>query len=117
MNKVQMLSLSLAAALIGPVHAQSCSGGDGGGMDATGNQCNTPNEVTASAFTSGVNSPAHAAKMNGVRVSIPAAAPPIRSAKMSGRSSTSMDVAGPANGKARNPVPSDVPVQTAAAKH
>jgi hypothetical protein len=49
MIKVQMLSLSLAAVLVGPVHAQSCSGGDGGGIDATGNQCSTPHDVAASA--------------------------------------------------------------------
>jgi hypothetical protein len=47
-NKVQVLSLLLAAVLVGPVHAQSCSGGDGGGMDATGNQCSAPNDVAVS---------------------------------------------------------------------
>ena len=49
MNRVQMLSLSLAVVLVGPVHAQSCSGGDGGGIDATGNQCSTPTNVVVSA--------------------------------------------------------------------
>jgi len=48
MNKVQLLSISLAAVLVGPVHAHSCSGGDGGGMDATGNQCNNPDDVALS---------------------------------------------------------------------
>lgn len=45
MTKVQVFSLSLAAVLVGSVHAQSCSGGAGGGIDATGNECNTPDDV------------------------------------------------------------------------
>src|SRR5512137_2182980 len=32
-------TLYLAALLAGPLHAQVCSGGAGGGLDATGNQC------------------------------------------------------------------------------
>jgi hypothetical protein len=32
-------TLYLAAVLAGPLHAQVCSGGAGGGIDATGNQC------------------------------------------------------------------------------
>ena len=41
-------TLILTAVLAGPVHAQVCSGGEGGGIDATGNQCNTPDNVAAS---------------------------------------------------------------------
>ena len=63
MNKVLMFSLSLAAVLAGPVHAQVCSGGNDGGMDATGNQCNTPNEV-ANRFS---DHPADANRQNGQR--------------------------------------------------
>ena len=107
MNKVQMLSLSLAAVLVGPLHAQSCSGGDGGGIDATGNECGTSNDVG-----SGVNPPAQADKMKGVHVPIPAAAPPIRSAKMSGRSSTPTVVAAPASRMVRAAVPASAPVKT-----
>jgi hypothetical protein len=103
----------VAVVLAGPVHAQLCSGGDGGGIDATGNQCSTPNDVVASAAGSGVNSPAQADKMKGVHVSIPAAAPPIRSAKMSGRSSTPTVVAGPASRTVRAAVPASAPVKTA----
>ena len=64
MNKALMFSLSLGAVLAGPVHAQVCSGGAGGGMDATGNQCNTPNEV---ATGSAINPPTQIAKMGSVR--------------------------------------------------
>ena len=113
MNKAQMLSLSLGAVLVVPVHAQLCSGGDGGGIDATGNQCSTPNDVVASAARSGVNSPAQADKMSVVHILIPAAAPPIRSAKMSGRSSTPTVVAVPASRTVRAAVPASAPVKTA----
>ena len=69
MNKVQMFSLSLAAVLAGPVHAQMCSGGNDGGMDATGNQCNTPNEVAAFATASAITAPTQVTKMGSVRAS------------------------------------------------
>ena len=113
MNKVQMLLLSLAAVLVGPVHAQVCSGGDGGGIDATGNQCSTPNDVVALAARSAVNSPAQADKKSGVHVSIPAAAPTIRTAKMSGRSPTPTVVAAPASRMVLTAVPASAPVKTA----
>jgi hypothetical protein len=103
----------LAAVLVGPVHAQSCSDVDGGGIDATGNQCSTPNDAAASAAGSGVNSTAQADKMKGVRASIPAVAPPTRSAKMSGRSSTPTVVAAPARRMVRAAVPASTPVKTA----
>ena len=37
LHRIVFLSAALAVAL--PAHAQSCSGGAEGGMDATGNQC------------------------------------------------------------------------------
>jgi hypothetical protein len=98
MNKVQMLSLSLAAVLVGPVHAQLCSGGDGGGIDATGNQCSTPNEVVVSA-----EHPSFWARYE----------PLIRWAKMSGGSSTPTVVAAPARRMVRAAVPASTPVKTA----
>jgi len=64
MNKALMFSFSLVAVLAGPVHAQVCSGGNDGGMDATGNQCNTPNEV---ATGSAITPPTQIAKMGSVR--------------------------------------------------
>jgi hypothetical protein len=113
MIKVQMLSLSLAAVLVGPVHAQSCSGGDGGGIDATGNQCSTPNEVVTSAAGSRVNLPSQADKLKGVHASTPTAATPIRSAKMSGRPSALTVVAVPAGRIVRAAVAASAIVKTA----
>jgi len=98
MNKLQMLSLSLAAVLVGPVHAQSCSGGDGGGIDATGNQCSTPNNVVAS-----TEHPLFWDRY----------VPLIRWAKMSGPSSTPTVVAVPASRMGRAAVPASAPVKTA----
>ncbi len=98
MNKVQMLSLSLAAVLVGPVHAQSCSGGDGGGIDATGNQCSTLSEVVASA-----EHPLFWERYE----------PLIRWVKMSGPSSMPTVVAAPASRMVRAAVPASAPVKTA----
>lgn len=98
MIKVQMLSLSLAAILVGPIHAQSCSGGDGGGMDATGNQCNTPNDVAASA-----GHPTFWERYE----------PLIRWAKMSGPSSAPTVVAAPAGRMGPVAVSANAPVRTA----
>jgi hypothetical protein len=84
MNIVRPLLL-LAAVLIGPVHAQTCSGGAGGGIDGTGNQCNTPYEVTASTAGSATNSSVQAAKKGRVDASVSAV--PL-SEKMSARPST-----------------------------
>jgi hypothetical protein len=97
MNKVQMLSLSLAAVLVGPVHAQSCSGGDGGGVDATGNECSTPDNVVASTE---------------YRLFWDRYEPLIRLAKSSGRSSTPTVVAAPASRMGRVAVPASAPVKT-----
>jgi hypothetical protein len=88
----------VAAVLAGPVHAQSCSGGNGGGIDATGNQCSTPNEVVLSA-----EHPSFWARYE----------PLIRWAKMSGRSSTPTVVAAPAARMVRAAVPAGALVKTA----
>jgi hypothetical protein len=98
MNKVQVLSLLLAAVLVGPVHAQSCSGGDGGGIDATGNQCSAPNEVVVSA---------------GHPLFWDRYEPLIRWVRASGRSSTPTVVAAPASRMVRAAVPASAPVKTA----
>jgi hypothetical protein len=39
MNILRTLWLAAGLALAGSLHAQACSGGSGGGTDATGNQC------------------------------------------------------------------------------
>lgn len=112
-NRLNMLStLFLAAVLAGPVHAQVCSGGNGGGVDATGNQCNAPNDVAAYTNGSGITSPAKAAKMSGVRPSGFAVRPPVSPAKMSGALSTPTVVAQPASRLARAPTPPGAPVKT-----
>ena len=98
MIKVQMLSLSLAAVLVGPVHAQSCSGGHGGGIDATGNECSKPDNVAASTE---------------YRLFWERYEPLIRLAKSSGRSSTPTVVAAPASRMVRVAVPASAPVKTA----
>jgi hypothetical protein len=46
MSVARTICLTIALASSGFLHAQSCSGGIDGGMDATGNQCTSP-EVLA----------------------------------------------------------------------
>jgi len=94
----------LLAVLAAPVYAE-CSGGAGGGIDATGNECSTPIHVAGS----GVNAPALSDKMSGGHVSILATAPLIRSAKMSGRSPTPTVVAAPAARMVQAAVPASPP--------
>ncbi len=70
MNKIQMFSLSLAAVLAGPVYAQGCSGGNDGGMDATGNQCSTLTEVAAFAAGSAIAPPTTQITKDGQRLGL-----------------------------------------------
>jgi hypothetical protein len=111
MNKAQMFSLSLVAVLAGPVHAQVCSGGNDGGIDATGNQCNWPSEVAA--FTTGpATSPqAQVTRLGSVQAS--AKHPAIRLAQMSGQKSTPIAMAVPASMKLRAAAPPSVSAKTA----
>ena len=113
MNKVQMFSLSLAAVLAGPVHAQGCSGGNDGGMDATGNQCNTLNEVAAPATGSAITSPTQITQMGSVRASASAAFTAIRLAKASSQDSAPIAMAVPASRKLRAATPSSVSAKAA----
>ena len=79
MSKVRMFSLSLAAVLAGPAYAEVCSGGgNDGGMDATGNQCNTIHAVAAFAIGSAITPPTQRTKVGNVRHSASAAHPAIR---------------------------------------
>jgi len=100
-NKLQMFSLTLAAVLAGPVHAQGCSGGSDGGMDATGNQCNTLNDVAAFATGSAIAPPAQIGSQGSVQASASAKQPAVRSAQMSGQRPTLIAIAVPASGKVR----------------
>jgi hypothetical protein len=101
MSKVQVFSLSLAAVLSGPVYAQVCSGGgNDGGMDATGNQCNTLHEVAAFATGSAIAPPTQLTKVGNVRASPSAVQPATRSlAKTSSQSSVPTAMAVPASAK------------------
>ena len=113
MNKVQMFSLSLAAVLAGSVHAQVCSGGNDGGMDATGNQCSTLIEVAAFAAGSAIAPPTQITKTSSVWVSASAALPAIRLVKASSQDLAPTARAVPASGKLRAAAPSSVPAKTA----
>ncbi len=55
----------LVAAFAAPLHAQVCSGGAGGGIDATGNQCSDASTVGAHENASNIASSGPTAKMNG----------------------------------------------------
>jgi hypothetical protein len=106
-------TLFLAAVLAGPAHAQVCSGGYGGGVDATGNQCNTPNNVAAYTTGSGTTPQLQTAKMGGVNTVVSAAPPSIHSAKMSGPPSTTAVVAVPASHITRAVASPSVPARIA----
>ena len=114
MTKVQMLSLSLAAVLAGPVHAQGCSGGNAGGMDATGNQCNWPSEVAASTTGPATSPPAKVIQLG--RELASAAHPAIRLAKTSGQGSVPTAMAAPASRKLQAAAPPSVSAKTAKAR-
>lgn len=49
MNQLHALIAAAALVLAASAHAHDCSGGNDGGMDATGNQCNEPASVVAAA--------------------------------------------------------------------
>ena len=79
MNAIRMLCLIATVAFVSPVYAQECSGGYGGGTDATGNQCGN---AAAEAYTA-VSSPQPTAKMGRVEPSKPTEARTGSTAKMS----------------------------------
>jgi hypothetical protein len=77
------LTLLLLAILAVPLHAQVCSGGSGGGVDATGNQCS---DGATSASGAGASEPEFhllSAKMSGSEHRGAAPAGPQLSAKLS----------------------------------
>ena len=82
MNMVPMLCL--VAAFAAPLHAQVCSGGAGGGIDATGNQCSDAATVGAYADGSDIASLQPTAKMGGIQQSTAATVVPRLPANMSG---------------------------------
>ncbi|HJW53124.1 MAG TPA: hypothetical protein VJ501_14020 [Burkholderiaceae bacterium] len=94
-----MFSLSLAVVLAGPVHAQMCSGGNDGGIDATGNECNWPSEVAALITGPATSPPAQVIELG--RVLASAKRPAIRLTQVSGQKSTPPAMAAPASKKDR----------------
>lgn len=57
MNAIRTMLVAAAFALAASAHAQDCSGGADGGMDATGNQCSRSNPSAVTAATSKMNLP------------------------------------------------------------
>jgi hypothetical protein len=51
MNQLHTLITAAALVLAASAHAQDCSGGKDGGMDATGNECNQPAPIVPAAQT------------------------------------------------------------------
>ena len=111
MNKFQMFSLSLVAILAGPVHAQVCSGGNDGGMDATGNQCNTFNAVVA--FTTGPAITPAAQVTKALRAHAAQKHSAIRLAQTSAKTSTPTAIAVPASRQVGAAARSSVSAKTA----
>ncbi len=86
MNIGRTICLVVALTAAGSLHAQNCSGGPDGGMDATGNQCSTPTDVANYTTASWVAPLAQASTMGGVQRSVPAVLPAVRLGDDAGRS-------------------------------
>ena len=82
-------TLCLVAVFAGPLHAQVCSGGAGGGIDATGNQCGDAATIGLYANGSDIVLPRPTAKMSGIQQSTAATAGTRPTMKMSGAPATS----------------------------
>ncbi len=58
MNAMRTMFVAATFAFVASAHAQECSGGEDGGMDATGNQCSRYESTAVSTATAKVNGPA-----------------------------------------------------------
>jgi hypothetical protein len=67
-NKLSMFCL--IAFFAAPAHAQVCSGGASGGMDATGNECSDTDTIRAYVDGSNIASSGPTAKMSGIERSM-----------------------------------------------
>jgi hypothetical protein len=105
-------TLYLAALLAGPLHAQVCSGGAGGGIDATGNQCGDAAVIGLYANGSDIASPRPTAKMSGIQQSTAATAGTRPTAKMSAAPATSSVSAQGVSRFAKAAMPPSAPVKT-----
>jgi len=110
-NKLPMFCL--IAVLAAPLHAQVCSGGASGGMDATGNECSDGDIIRGYVNGSNIASSGPTAKMSGIERSTFVSVGTRPSAKMSAVPVASIALAQGTNriGKA-SPPPSE-PVKTA----
>jgi len=90
MKWVRLIVLAAASTCTGQLHAQDCSGGPGGGADATGNQCNTPADASAPVEVSRAGSSQPTVKMSGTRAApIAAHVHPVTVAASAGAARTS----------------------------
>jgi hypothetical protein len=60
LRALRALGVVAVLALAGPAHGQECSGGSGGGTDATGNQCNGQAAIEAAGDRPGLAPPVSA---------------------------------------------------------
>jgi len=95
MNRIRMVSLSLAVVLSGSVHAQVCSGGSDGGIDSTGNECNWPSEIAALFTGPATSPPAQVIELG--RALASAKHPAMRASQASGQKVTPTAIAVPAS--------------------
>lgn len=109
MNTARALYLIAAFTLASPVYAQECSGGTGGGIDATGNQCS--NTAIVQAYTT-ASSPQVTAKMGGIEQSKATEARAAPTAKMSAASAKPTEVAQGASRFPKVAAPPAAPVRT-----
>jgi hypothetical protein len=110
MNMVPMFCL--VAIFAGPLHAQVCSGGADGGIDAAGNQCG--DAATIGLYANGPDnaSPRPSAKMSGISQSTAATAGKRPTTKMSAAPATSTVSAQGASRFAKASPPPSAPVKT-----
>jgi hypothetical protein len=110
MNMVPTFCLALLFSA--PLHAQMCSGGAGGGIDATGNQCGDFAAIGLYANGPEVTLPLSSSKMRGVEQSIAATTGAHPTTKMSVVHATSTVSAQGASRLATVASPPNAPVKT-----
>ena len=110
MNMVPIFCL--VAVFAGPLHAQVCSGGADGGIDATSNQCGDAATIGLYANGPDLASPRPTAKMNGIQRSTAATAGTRPTTKISGAPATATVSAQGASRFAKAAPPPIAPVKT-----
>lgn len=103
----------LIAVFAGPLHAQTCSGGADGGIDATGNQCSDASTIGAYVNGSEIALTRPTAKMSGIQQSIAAPIFTRVAAKMSSTPAKTTVSAQEASRIAKAAPPPIPPVKTA----